>query len=126
MPAPRHRPAERCSGRPRGDRRRDCELRATVTDTARCLDDLAAAQRRVLTLRAGVGAGPPRSRGRVARQLRISERRVIRLERSGLKRLRSLDKAGACAPPAAAATTAQAADAAPGSGATMLAAAAQR
>ena len=94
-------PAQRCAGRPRGDRRRDCELRETVSDTARCLDDLSSAQRRVLTLRAGVGAGPPRSRSGVARRLRISERRVVRLERTGLRRLRSLDRVGACAPPTA-------------------------
>jgi hypothetical protein len=76
-------------------------LRATVSDTVRCLDELSVGQRRVLTLRAGVGAGPPRSRAGVARRLRITTRRVIRLERSGLERLRRLDRAGACAPPAA-------------------------
>jgi hypothetical protein len=70
-----------------------------VADTARCLDDLSAGQRRVLSLRAGLGAGPPRSRTGVARRLRISERRVVRLERTGLRRLRVLDRAGACAPP---------------------------
>jgi hypothetical protein len=72
-------------------------LRETVTDSARCLDDLTAGQRRVLTLRAGVGAGPPRSRGGVAKRLNISERRVVRLERTGLRRLRTLAKGGGCA-----------------------------
>ena len=51
-------------------------------------------------LRAGVGAGPPRSRGGVAKRLGITERRVIRLERTGLSRLRSLTRSGNCVPPA--------------------------
>jgi hypothetical protein len=74
-------------------------------------------------MRAGVGAGPPRSRGGVAKRLRISERRVARLERTGLRRLRSLDRAGACAPPAAETAVAVAADVAPASGSTALTAA---
>lgn len=41
-------------------------------------------------LRAGVGAAAPRSRGTVARLLKITVRRVARLERSGLRRLRSV------------------------------------
>jgi hypothetical protein len=71
-----------------------------VAQTSRCLDDLSAGQRRVLTLRAGVGPGPPRSRGRVAKRLNITERRVVRLERTGLRRLRTLAKGGGCAVPA--------------------------
>jgi hypothetical protein len=74
-------------------------LRATVAEASGCLGDLSAGQRRVLTLRAGVGAGPPRSRGAVAKRLDVSERRVARLERAGLRRLRTLDRAGACSPP---------------------------
>ena len=80
--------------------RRECELRKTVATASRCLSDLSPAQRRVLVLRAGVGPGPPRSRGGVAKRLKISTRRVIRLERTGLTRLRTLAKRGACAPPA--------------------------
>jgi hypothetical protein len=52
----------------------------------------------VLTLRAGIGAAPPRSRGSVARRLDISVRRVARLERTGLRRLRALSGNGSCAP----------------------------
>jgi hypothetical protein len=70
-----------------------------VAQTSRCLDDLSPAQRRVLTLRAGVGAGPPRSRGGVARRLNITVRRVVRLERTGLRRLRTLAGSGGCAAP---------------------------
>jgi hypothetical protein len=55
-----------------------------------CLGDLSASERRVLVLRAGVGARVPRSRAAVARRLRTSVRRVARLERSGLRRLRTL------------------------------------
>ena len=75
-------------------------LRETVASAGRCLDDLSAAQRRVLTLRAGVGAGPPRSRGGVARRLDISVRRVARLEGTGLSRLRALARSGGCGAPA--------------------------
>jgi hypothetical protein len=81
--------------------RRERRLRETVVEASGCLDDLSAAQRRVLSLRAGVGAGPPRSRSRVARRLDISVRRVTRLERTGLRRLRALAKDGGCAPAAA-------------------------
>ena len=76
--------------------RRECVLRETVARSSACLDGLSSAQRRVLMLRSGAGAGPPRSRGGVAKKLRISERRVIRLERTGLSRLRSLARQGAC------------------------------
>ncbi len=74
-------------------------MREAVSAAHGCLDDLSSSQRRVLTLRAGVGAGPPRSRGGVARRLDITVRRVIRLERTGLSRLRTLARGGACAPP---------------------------
>jgi hypothetical protein len=89
--------------------RRERKLRETVSRAGRCLDDLSTGQRRVLTLRAGVGAGPPRSRALVARRLDISVKRVVRLERTGLRRLRSLAARGGCAPATttlAAATTA--------------------
>ena len=79
--------------------RREKRLRETVAKTSGCLDDLSSAQRRVLTLRSGVGAADPTSRRGVARRLDISVRRVTRLERSGLKRLRSLGANGGCAPP---------------------------
>jgi hypothetical protein len=54
----------------------------------------------VLTLRAGIGPGAPRSRRSTARRLNISVARVARLERTGLERLRELAKRGGCAPPA--------------------------
>ena len=53
-------------------------------------------QRRVLLLRAGVGAGPPRSRQRVARRLDLRLRRVMRLERTGLRKVRALVRGGSC------------------------------
>ncbi len=67
-----------------------------------CLDDLSSAQRRVLSLRAGLGAGPPRSRTGVARRLSISVQRVAHLENTGLQRLRTLAHGGGCTAPAAA------------------------
>jgi hypothetical protein len=78
---------------------RERKLRETVTQATGCLDDLSRGQRRVLTLRAGIGAGPPRSRSSTARRLDISVKRVTRLERTGLKRLRELAHGGGCAPP---------------------------
>jgi hypothetical protein len=64
----------------------------------------------VLTLRAGVDVNATRSRGTVARRLRITVRRVTRLEHAGLKRLRAV-----CGVAAAATTTDSAAPPAPGS-----------
>jgi hypothetical protein len=61
-----------------------------------CLDELSSAQRRVLVLRTGLGSADPRSRRGVARALDIRVRRVVRLERRGLRRARALDRAGAC------------------------------
>jgi hypothetical protein len=69
-------------------RRREQRLRETVTRRQACLGDLTRPERRVLVLRAGVGAGPPLSRTRVARRLDFSRARVARLERAGLRRLR--------------------------------------
>jgi hypothetical protein len=54
-------------------------------------------ERRVLELRAGVGAGHTRSRADVARLTGLQRKSVARLERRGLKRLRSLADAGTCA-----------------------------
>jgi hypothetical protein len=65
-----------------------------------CLDELSRPQRRVLELRAGVGAAAPRSRRAVAKRLRITVRRVTRLERTGLRALRA-----ACGAPASTTTT---------------------
>ena len=88
----------RCrSAKDRG-KRRDCVLRTTVKTASRCLDDLSTPQRRVLKLRAGLGAAP-RSRRGVARRLDITVRRVTRLERTGLSRLRTLTGQGACGAP---------------------------
>lgn len=115
-------PAALCRGQVKGARRRDCELRETVAQTSRCLDDLSAGQRRVLTLRAGVGAGPPRSRGGVAKRLNITERRVVRLERTGLRRLRTLGKGGGCAPPSQSQSQSQSATSTAGAVAPLAAA----
>jgi hypothetical protein len=50
----------------------------------------------VLTLRAGLGRERPHTRQGVALVLRISTRRVGRLERRGVRRLRGLVRAGRC------------------------------
>jgi hypothetical protein len=71
-------------------------LRRAVLQFNSCLDDVSSLQRRVLRLRAGVGAGPPRSRRGVARRLELRPRRVMRLERTGLRKVRSLARGGSC------------------------------
>ena len=99
-------------------KRRDCVLRTTVKTASRCLDDLSTPQRRVLKLRAGLGASP-RSRRGVARRLDITVRRVTRLERTGLSRLRTLTGQGACGAPVQTVAAANFAPAAPNSDAAI-------
>jgi hypothetical protein len=60
-------------------------------------------ERRVLTLRAGVGLAHPRSRAQVQRITGLPRARIAALERSGLQRLRSLAQAGGCGQAASAA-----------------------
>jgi hypothetical protein len=50
----------------------------------------------VLVLRAGLGAGPPRTRRGVARALDIRVVRVRRLERSGLRHVRAIARTDGC------------------------------
>jgi hypothetical protein len=61
-----------------------------------CLSRLPRSERRVLTLRAGVGAARAHSRSEVARITHLRRARVIKLERRGLRRLHGLARAGAC------------------------------
>ncbi len=61
-----------------------------------CLGELPTNQRRVLRLRAGVGALEPRSRQAVARVLDIRVGRVRRLERRGLRTVRTLGRTDSC------------------------------
>jgi hypothetical protein len=67
-----------------------------VARLSSCLDELPTGQRRVLVLRAGVGAAHAHSQRAVARTLDITVRRVRRLERSGLRHARALSRADAC------------------------------
>jgi hypothetical protein len=87
----------------RGDR--DRELRRAVLGHEACLGQMPRGERRVLTLRAGVGLAHPRSRAQVQRITGLRRTRVVALERSGLQRLRSLVQTRGCG---------QAASAAPG------------
>jgi sigma-70-like protein len=79
-----------------------------------CLGQLPRSERRVLDLRAGVGRLRPHSRSEVARITHLRRARVVTLERRGLRRLRALNRAGACVD--AAATTTVPIIAAPGTG----------
>ena len=77
-------------------RRRDRALRRAVLRFQGCLSRVPRAERRVLTLRAGVGAARTHSRTEVARITHLRRTRVITLERRGLRRLHALGRAGAC------------------------------
>ncbi len=72
------------------------QLERTVADLRQCVDQLGEAQRRVLTLRAGLGPRAPLSRTQVARRLDLSRPQAGRIERRGLRRLGALDAAGRC------------------------------
>ncbi len=61
-----------------------------------CLDALTTVERRVLVLRTGLGKAHPHSRRGVARLLDLRVRRVVKIERRGLREARSLARAGAC------------------------------
>jgi hypothetical protein len=94
------------SGDDPGDTRarlRDRQLRRTVLGHEACLGQMPRGERRVLTLRAGVGLAHPRSRAQVQRITGLPRTRVAALERSGLQRLRSLARAGGCGQAASAA-----------------------
>jgi DNA-binding CsgD family transcriptional regulator len=78
-----------------------------------CLASVPRSERRVLSLRAGVGRLRPHTRSEVARITHLRRARVITLERRGLRKLRALNRAGACQD-AGAPTTAV--TAAPGTG----------
>jgi hypothetical protein len=76
---------------------RDRELRRAVVRLQGCLARVPRAERRVLTLRAGIGIARTRSRAEVARITGLHRARVARLERRGLRQLRALGRAGGCA-----------------------------
>jgi hypothetical protein len=79
-------------------RKRDRDLRRAVVRLQGCLGRVPRAERRILRLRAGVGIDHTRSRADVARITGIRRARVASLERRGLRRLRALERAGACTP----------------------------
>jgi hypothetical protein len=92
---------------------RERNLRSTVLRFRGCLSRVPRSERRVLSLRAGVGRLRAHTRSEVARITHLRRARVIKLERRGLRRLRALNRAGACQD-AGAATTAM--TVAPGTG----------
>jgi hypothetical protein len=101
----------RASGSDRGGgsgnvRKRDRELRRAVARLQGCLARVPRAERRVLVLRAGIGIARTRSRAEVARMTGLQRARVARLERRGLRQLRALGRAGACAASSGGAETA--------------------
>jgi hypothetical protein len=77
-------------------RSRDRDLRRAVLSHKACLGQMPRGERRVLTLRAGIGLAHPRSRAQVQRITGLRRTRIAALEVSGLQRLRSLAQAGGC------------------------------
>jgi hypothetical protein len=71
-------------------------LRQAVLRHEGCLAQLPRAERRVLRLRAGVGIDHVRSRADVMRITGLSRKRVVAIERSAMKRLSTLARAGRC------------------------------
>jgi hypothetical protein len=86
--------------------RRERALRRDVERFQGCLASVPRSERRVLALRAGVGTARPHSRTEVARITHLKRKRVVTLERRGLRRLRALARAGACAPAGGSSATA--------------------
>ncbi len=82
-------------------RRAERRLQRAVARLGGCLDELAQTQQRVLELRAGVGAGPPRTRRGVARVMDIRVKQVWRLERRGLRNARAVARSDGCGSAAA-------------------------
>jgi len=71
-------------------------LERVVRRRSACLPGLPSAQRRVVVLRSGFGAGGPRARPEVARMLDTGVRRVARLERQAMEALGTDGPGGAC------------------------------
>jgi hypothetical protein len=90
---------------PATTRKRDRALRDTVMRFAGCLDSVPSSERRVLSLRAGVGAEATRTRTQVAHITGLTNHRVAVLERRGLKKLRGLGRSGRCASAASSEST---------------------
>jgi len=78
----------------RGDSPSERRVRRLVRAAGACLGGLPVAQRRVLALRAGIGARDPHSRRATAAALDLTVPEVRRRERAGLRQLRAL--AGDC------------------------------
>jgi hypothetical protein len=96
----------RAAAAPAPRERRERRLRQTVARLRGCLDSIGATQRRVLVLRAGIGAAAPHSRTAVADRLDTTVRAVRRAERRGLRSLRAACAGDDAAAPAAAAPAA--------------------
>jgi hypothetical protein len=71
-------------------------LERTVAQLHGCLDQLSDEQRRVLSLRAGLGPRPALSRTHVAHRLGLGVATTRRIERRALRRLGAADGAGQC------------------------------
>jgi hypothetical protein len=106
-PATRGSTRPRASGTPRSARKRaerrraERRLRRAVSRLRTCIDDLRFGQRRVLVLRAGIGAADPRTRRGVARVLDLRVRQVLRIERRALRNARRLARTDGCGSAAA-------------------------
>jgi hypothetical protein len=92
-------PAAGVRGLSRQDAARAAELRlgAAVHSLAGCLGNLPDRLRLVLQLRAGIGIPRALSAAAVAKRLHLGVRQVLRLQRQGLRRLRTSARTRGCA-----------------------------
>lgn len=74
----------------------ESRLRREVRSLHRCLRRLSRVERRVLKMRARLGASATTSRRAVAKRLGLSRRRVKRIETRGLKQLRAAKRKHTC------------------------------
>ena len=81
---------------PRSERLFTRRLRETVSELERCLYLIGPRERRILSLRAGLGGGAQRSRAAVARRLDLTRAGVATTEQGALRSLLDAARSGAC------------------------------
>ena len=99
---------------PRFERLFTRRLTETVVELERCLSRIGTRDRRVLSLRAGLGGGEQRSRAAVARRLDLTRAGVAATEQGALRDLLRAARSGACGQDAATAAAGYASAATPG------------
>jgi hypothetical protein len=105
--AERSQPGRETSPTARREARTTRKLRRAVRQLQGCLYAISGFERRVLSLRAGIGDAPTLSRQAVASRLEVSTKRVRRAERRGVRRLRRANRSLGCGATSLHGTTAE-------------------